>query len=185
MFIFGLLNKYNMAYPLKIIIKESQVALRKLQRQHGALIGKRIVLLIEMKKHEKEGISKRALSQMTGINHNSIVKWRNIYLQSGIGPLLTHGRTGGFKPSVFTKEEHKKIEALLHNPKNGIRGYTELLAWVGKELSKEVKYITLVKYTKRHFGSKIKVARKSHVKKDEARVDSFKKTLVKNARKSS
>ena len=172
-----------MAHPLQIVIKESLAELRKLQRQQGALVGKRILLLIEIKKHEKVGISKRALSHITGINHNSVVKWRNIYLQSGIEPLLTHGRVGGFKKSVFSQEEHKKIKTLLHNPKNGIRGYTELLAWVGKELSKEVKYITLVKYTERHFGSKIKVARKSHVKKDDAMVDTFKKTLVKNVKK--
>ena len=169
-----------MAHPLKIVIKESQVELRKLQRQHGELIGKRILMLIEIKKHEKEGISKRELSQITGINHNSIVKWRNVYLQWGIESLLVHGRVGGFKKSVVNKEEHKQLEKLLNNPKNGIRGYTELLAWVSKELSKDMKYITLLKYTERHFGSKIKVARKSHVKKDKVLVDTFKKTLVKN-----
>ncbi len=88
-----------------------------------------------------------------------------MYLQSGIDLLLVHGRTGGFKKSVFSKDEHKQIEKLLNNPNNGIRGYTELLAWVAKELSKDIKYITLLKYTERHFGSKIKVARKSHVKR--------------------
>ncbi len=46
-----------------------------------------------------------------------------------------------------------------------------------------MKYITLVKYTKRHFGTKIKVARKSHVKKDEEAVATFKKTSVKDAKK--
>jgi hypothetical protein len=46
-----------------------------------------------------------------------------------------------------------------------------------------MKYITLVKYTQRHFGSKIKVARKGHVKKNDTEVDSFKKTSFKNARK--
>jgi hypothetical protein len=71
----------------------------------------------------------------------------------------------------------------LNNPKNGIRGYTELLEWVNSELSKDMKYITLLKYAERHFGSKIKVARKSHVKKDDLRVESFKKTLVKSAKK--
>jgi transposase len=147
------------------------------------LIGKRLLMLIEIKKHEKTGISKRALSEITGINHNSIVKWRNQYNKEGISPLLTHGRVGGFKKSVVSKEAHKQIEKKLKDPKNGIRGYTELLEWVNKELSTDMKYITLVKYTQRHFVSKIKVARKSHVKKDEALVDTFKKTLVKNARK--
>ena len=137
----------------------------------------------EIKRHGKTGISKRELSKITGINHNSIVKWRNIYKKEGIEPLLTYGRIGGFKRNVISKEEHAKIEKKLNDPKNGIRGYTELLDWVQKELGKEIKYITLLKYAQRHFGSKIKVARKSHVKKEDILVDTFKKTSVKNARK--
>ncbi len=172
-----------MAHPFQITVKQTLTELRKLQRTNGQLIAKRVLMLIEIKKHEKTGISKRELSRITGINHNSIVKWRKIYTLSGIEPLLTHGRVGGFKKSVVSKEEHQQIELKLNDPKNGIRGYTELLEWVKKELSKDMKYITLVKYAERHFGSKIKVARKSHVKKDEQAVTTFKKTLVKNARK--
>lgn len=174
-----------MARPLQITVKESVKELRELQRKNGELINKRLLMLIEIKKHEGAGISKRALSELTGINHNSIVKWRKQYNSGGITPLLTHGRTGGFKASVFSAEEHDRIEAKLNDPKNGIRGYTELLAWVVAEFSKEVKYITLVKYTERNFGSKIKVARKSHVRKDEEAADAFKKTSAKSARMSS
>jgi hypothetical protein len=96
--------------------------------------------------------------------------------------LLKHGRVGGFKKSVLTKEEHQIIEEKLKDPKNGIRGYTELLEWVNTELSKEIKYITLLKYAQRHFGSKIKVARKSHVKKEDSLVEAFKKTSDINAK---
>jgi len=53
----------------------------------------------------------------------------------------------------------------------------------GEVPDRPLKYITLVKYTERHFGSKIKVARKSHVKKDDLQVESFKKTSVRNAKK--
>ncbi len=171
-----------MAHPLHLPVKESIKELRSLQRQKGELISKRIQMLIEIKKHEKTGISKRDLSAITGINHNSIVKWRKMYLKEGLAVLLKHGRKG-FKPSQVTAEEHAKLKAKLHDPKNGIRGYTELLEWVKSELNKDMKYITLLKYTQRHFGTKIKVARKSHVKKDEAAVSTFKKTSVKNARK--
>jgi transposase len=172
-----------MSLPLQITVTQSITELRKLQRSHGVLIAKRMLMLIEIKKHDKMGISKRELSVLTGINHNSIVKWRKIYNQSGIEPLLKHGRVGGFKKSVVSKDEHNKIAAKLNDPKNGIRGYTELLDWVNTELSKDMKYITLVKYAERHFGSKIKTARKSHVKKDEEAVTTFKKTSLKSARK--
>lgn len=172
-----------MAHPLSIHIKEPVAELRSLQRKHGELIGKRMQMLIEIKKHEKQGgISKRDLSNLTGINHNSIVKWRNAYLQGGISVLLIHGRKG-FKKGVFNSEEHAAIKQKLSNASNGIVGYKELQQWVEQELNKPVKYITLLKYTQRHFGAKIKVARKSHVKKNIEAVEAFKKTLVKNAKK--
>jgi transposase len=172
-----------MAHPLSITIKESIPELRALQRKQGELIKKRIQVLIEIKRHQKEGISKRALSDITGVNHNSIVKWRKMYLDGGINAMLKHGRIGGFKPSVISAEEHEKIKALLHNPTNGIRGYKELLNWVSTEFGKQLKYTTLVEYTKRHFQSKIKVARKSHIKKNNEEVASFKKTSVKKSKK--
>ena len=70
-----------MALPLKITISESIEQLRTLQRKNGELINKRLKVLIEIKKHEKTGISKRQLSDITGINHNSIVKWRKRFQQ--------------------------------------------------------------------------------------------------------
>jgi transposase-like protein len=172
-----------MALPLQIRVKETINELRSLQRKNGELIGKRLLMLIEIKKHSKTGISKRELSKITGINHNSIVKWRKQYNKDVIQSLLTHGRVGGFKKSVVSKEEHRTIEKKLKDPNNGIRGYTELLEWVNREFSKNMKYITLVKYAERHFSSKIKVARKSHVKKDDLLVETLKKTLVKSAKK--
>mgnify|MGYP000538229967 CR=1 FL=1 len=171
-----------MAHPLEIKIKESIKDLRSLQREQGELIGKRIQVLIEIKRHEKTGISKRDLSDLTGVNHNSIVKWRKMYLAGGIDSLLKHGRIG-FKPSILSPSEHEQIRSILNNNNNNIRGYIELLEWVKKELGKELKYTTLVEYVKRNFATKIKVARKSHVKKDESLVASFKKTSGKNVKK--
>lgn len=170
---------YFMAKPSQIIVKESIKELRLLQRKHGELIGKRLHFLIETKKSESTGgLSKRYLSDKLGVNHNSILRWRKLYLQSGIDGILQHGRTG-FKPSVISKEEHAKLEQKLNDPENGLRGYVELLQWAENEFSKEIKYTTLLEYCKRKFGTKIKVARKSHIKKDIEAVNNFKKTLVK------
>lgn len=171
-----------MALPKQIVIKESLPQLKELQRKSGYLIAKRLRILIEFKKNEEAGISKRAVSENTGINHNSITKWRNIYLKEGIESLLKHGRKG-FKKSVIDAHAHKAIEKKLRDPRNGLRGYKELQQWVSDTLNLEVEYNTLVKYAMRHFGTKIKVARKSHVKKDENMVTSFKKTLVMSVQK--
>ena len=90
---------------------------------------------------------------------------------------MHNGRKGKVgAPSTFTPEEHLRIEQKLRDPKNGLAGYVELQQWIEKEFKKEVKYNTVLKYAMRHFGSSVKVARKSHVKKDEEAATSFKKT---------
>lgn len=168
-----------MANPFQLIVKESIKELQSLQRKHGELIGLRLQILIEYKRAENGCLSKRELSTISGINHNTILKWRKIYKKEGLDPLLKHGRKG-FKKSIITKEEHDMLSVLLHNPKNGINGYTELQEWIRQELSKDMKYITIVKYVQNKFSTKLKVARKSHILKDEKAVDLFKKTLGRN-----
>ena len=71
----------------------------------------------------------------------------------------------------------------MKDPKNGLAGYTELQQWIEKEFNKEVKYNTILKYAMRNFGSSVKVARKSHVKKDLEAVSAFKKTSLKSVKK--
>lgn len=47
-----------MALPLQITIKESITELRCLQRKNGEFIGKRLLVLIEIKRHEKQAFQK-------------------------------------------------------------------------------------------------------------------------------
>lgn len=171
-----------MAKAKIIHVKESVKELKALQKDQPLTIIKRLNMLIELKKDGTHGISKRHLAKLVGVDPNSIQKWREIYLKQGISAIVSHGRVG-FKPSIITKEEHKKIEKKLNQPKDALRGYKELVQWVKNEIGKEIKYTTMVEYAKRHFGSKIKVARKSHVLKDDLAVSTFKKTLDKSSRK--
>lgn len=171
-----------MSAPKQIKITESISALKKLQKTTIPMIAIRIKVIIEFKKNEVAGISKRAVADVVGVNHNSVQTWRTLYEKGGIEAILKHDRKDG-RPSTITAEEHKRIEQKLHDPKNGLRGYVELLSWVEEEFKKTIKYNTLLKYATRHFGSKVKVARKSHVKKDADAVNTFKKTLANCAKK--
>lgn len=171
-----------MAAPKVIYVKEDMQYLRNALKSSSLYISPRIKMLIEIKKHEDEGISKRELAELVGVNHNSIQTWRTMYVNGGIELLLSHKRIG-YKPSIISVEERDKIEEKLKDPYNGLRGYKELLTWIETELDKQIEYNTLYKYCVREFGSAIKVARKSHVNKDLEAVDTFKKTSNKNATK--
>ncbi len=76
------------------------------------------------------------------------------------------------------------MEAKLNNPQNGFQGYVELKDWIEKESGKTFKYNTLLYYSIRFFfKSSVKVASKSHVKKDEDQVISFKKISEESEKK--
>lgn len=169
-----------MARPLHIPVMESLPELRAALKKSSPLFQPRIKMLIAMKKAGDAGISKRELMDSVGASSQSIHTWRTVYKTKGLAGLFYNGRKGkAGKPALLNKEEHKKLAQKLKDPKNGLRGYKELQQWVEKEFAKEVKYNTILKYAMRHFGTKVKVARKSHVKKDEAAVAAFKKTSVK------
>jgi transposase len=171
-----------MSLPKFIQVKEGLAELRALQKKSNFLIANRIKVLIEFKKNEKTGISKRAVANNTGLDPNSVQRYRTLYIAGGLDLLMKYEKRAG-RPSLLNKEEHKKLETKLKDPKNGLRGYTELQNWVEKEFKKSIKYNTLLKYSVRHFKSKVKVARKSHVKKDDNAVEVFKKSSIKSSKK--
>ena len=132
-----------MAKAKIIHIKESLKELKLLQKNQPLTILKKLLMLIELKKSGTNGISKRQLAKLTGVDPNSIQKWRTIHLKKGITGITCDGRVG-FKPSLITKDEHKEIEATLNQPENALREHKELMQWIKEELGKELKYTTVV-----------------------------------------
>lgn len=164
-----------------MIIKETEKEIKKLQKQSIPFIGQRLKVLLILKQNEKDGISKREVSKLAGVDPNSVQKWRTLYINAGIEGLMKHQKTG-FKPSVFNAVDHQMLETKLNNPQNGLQGYVELKAWLEKESGKVFNYNTLLYYCIRNFKSSVKVARKSHAKKDQNQVDTFKKTSDESAK---
>lgn len=150
-----------MSNPKELIIKESLSYLRRSLKTTSEFLRPRLLMLIEQKKHESEGISKRNLANIIGVNHNSVQNWRKLYATGGLTKLMSHHKIG-FKPSVISEKEHEELRIILLNPSNGIQGYKELQGWYQKTYNKPIPYTTLTGYCIRHFSTKIKVARKSH-----------------------
>ena len=169
-----------MAFPKEVTVKENIKELKRLQKTSKPLFVPRLRMLQVIKENDRP-LSKTTLSKLVGVSHNSIQKWRRMYLEGGLEGLLVH-KTTASAPFMFTKEEREKIYKKLSDPKGGIRGYKELLFWVEEELGKTVKYNSLMVFCRNQFGTKIKVARKSHIKKDHKAVETFKKTLVISAK---
>jgi transposase len=171
-----------MAFPKRFVIEEDLTTLRKaLQCSRNEMTRKRLRTLIIYKQHEEEGISKNQVAARTGIDPASALKWRNAYIEGGLSGLLSHGRKSN-RNGAISPDQREALRAKLHDPQNGLRGYTELLEWFNGQFGTQLKYHAMNKYVKRNFGAQCKVARKSHVKKDPDAVAAFKKTSGDSAR---
>jgi transposase len=167
-----------------IKVKESIPEIKKLMKHSHPMISKRLHALLLIKEHEASGISKRAIADAIGVDHNSVQTWRTVYTKGGIKALMSHSKLG-FKPSVITKLQEEALGIQLHKADNGIVGFVELLEWFNTTFGTEVNYKTFYGFVIRKFGAKIKTARKVHIKKDEEAVAAFKKTSVTTANQSS
>lgn len=170
-----------MANALKITVKESIPELKKLLKSAPEHQSPKLKMLITIKQSASD-LNKNELADQVGVNHNSIQTWRKKYQTGGIKLLLSDGRIG-FKPSVISKEAHEQIRIKLNNPEGAFTSFKDLQQWVDTYFIKGINYNSLRHYVKRHFGAKLKVARKSHVKKDKEAVDIFKKTSINSVKK--
>lgn len=166
-----------MANSKIIIVTQTLDELLKLKLKQPAHLKKRVEMLLILMKTDVS-LSKNQLAKLLKINHNTAQTWRNMYFKSGIDGLLAYGKTG-FKPSIISNDLHKAIEKRLNSPKDAFTSYVDLVHWITDNYIKDgINYQTINSYVKRHFKAKLKVARKSHIKKDENAVDDFKKTSV-------
>ena len=172
-----------MSSPKLFTIKESESEIKKIIKASIPLIANRFKALLVFKRYEKTGVSKRQVADEIGINQNSIQTWRSMYIEGGAELLKKHSNTG-YKPSVIKSENEKILEKKLNDPLNGIVGFVELLDWYNTTFNTDINYKTFHGFVVRKFQAKIKVARKSHVKKDQVAVDTFKKTSIKPVKKS-
>lgn len=173
-----------MSSPKTFKIKESESELKKLIKSSPAMIAKRLQALLLFKRNEERGIAKRLVADEIGVNHNSVQTWRSLYIEGGIKLLMSHSNIG-YKPSKINEEQEQAIKEQLNNPENGMVGFIELLDWFNKTFKTDINYKTFHGFVVRKFDAKIKVARKTHIKKDVQAVEAFKKTLSKSAKQSS
>ena len=176
--------KKTMASAKTFIIKETEMELKRLMKTSQPMISKRLHAMLVFKRNESFGIAKRVVAEEIGVNHNSVQTWRSLYISGGIKMLMSHSKIG-YKPSIINKEQELALKKKLNDQHNRMVGFVELLDWFNKTFNTEINYKTFHGFVVRKFDAKIKVARKSHVKKDVQAADAFKKTLNKSAGKSS
>jgi transposase len=162
-----------MALLRKINVKEDLDYLNNLRKSSNSHRVKTRILFLLLKQSKQ--ITKQSdLALYLNVSESSIRRWAKVYMESGLEAMLNISN-GGKRRMVVTPDVHKGLEEKLKNSSDPLLGYNEALAWVEVHYGKRFKYNTLRTYMKRHFGSKLKIPRKSHYKKEDKAIEVFKK----------
>lgn len=161
-----------MANSLEITIKEDLKELERLKRLQQSLAKeKRVIALIRISKSKDK--SRQALADHLGVNRKTLRLWIKEYHKGGIEAMLE------IKPkrkesTIFTSEIHEALEKRVMDIHNSFKGYWDAQNWLKSEFGLDVKYQTVREHLIRHFDTKVKRPRRSHVKKDPEAVALFK-----------
>jgi len=152
-------------------VKESILELKKLQKQQKTVKAeKRILCLLFLKTNKFT--TQTLLAESLAISRQSLVRWLSLYRKAGIqGILLEPSRN---KPSkIITPEIHQGLSEKVQEATSPLLGYLDAQRWVEEKYGVKVKYHWLRVYMIKHFKTKLKVPRKSHIKKDEKAITTF------------
>ena len=159
---------------LQIIeVKESIVTINGLLKKSSHAVVPRLQMLLAIANGMQ---STNELALKAKVNRDSIRNWKNIYQEQGINGLLEDNRGGNRKAAINSKQK-EQLRQKLANPKGGFTSYKQAMDWINQTFALEMEYQAVNKYLKRHFGTKLKVGRKTHINKEENAEALFKKTI--------
>jgi transposase len=108
------------------------------------------------------------IAKMLSVNRNTIGIWLNIYEKQGLSKLLPintkPNRKLSIPPGILNQLEQK-----LKEPE-GFKSYKAIQLWLGDEFSLHIPYRTVNSIVRNRLKAKLKVGRRSHVKKKNKKV---------------
>ena len=133
---------------------------------------KRLDCLIFLKSEEYIGLE--GLSTDLKVSLSTVRRWLNNYKEVGLSEYLKKD-TRKRPSSVITPEIHEGLKERLEDSKNSFNGFWDAQQWIKQTYGVEVNYKTLWSHITHKLNGRLKVPRKSNIKKDkEAEVDFFK-----------
>ncbi len=165
-----------MARQIDINITESIGTLQRLLPKQKSITNRSRVKMLILILREKAVYTRDLVPQLKYCR-KTIYNWIKLYRDGGLEPLLSSTKGGNNTPLIEQRTKEALAEK-LSDPSTQITSYTELLNWVRQHHRSNINYATLYKHCRVHHHSVLKVARKSHHKKDERAVEAFKKTAL-------
>ena len=107
--------------------------------------------------------TRRQVAQLLGVNRDTVGRWLSASAQGGIPQLLTIAKAPG-KPPLVSQAVRQALQERLAQPQ-GFASYKAVWQWLRQECGVPLAYKTVHKLVRYTLRAKLKVPRKSHIKK--------------------
>ena len=115
----------------------------------------------------------QAVANCLGRSKTTIEKWLTLYRKSGVLGVLAWNYKGG-RPPAISEPRLAGLREQLNKPQ-GFTSYGEIQQWLHEQYGVEIPYKTVHQTVHYKLKAKLKVARPTHIKRDDTAVVEFKK----------
>jgi len=115
------------------------------------------------------------IGKTVGYERHAVGQWFKLYQQQGLAGCLLINPGGKPKGSLITGQALEELQAKLQDPGNYFTSYKQIHQWLAKEHSIHLSYEHVHRFVRYYLGAKLKVVRKSNLKKDIVKEEKFKK----------
>src|SRR5512135_882033 len=163
-----------MSRALNVFIIETADELKRLMKvQQKAKLKERIQALYLLKNERAKTL--QDLADFLGRSKSTIESWLTRYRKKGLLGLLAWNYHGG-QPPAIPEPVLTELREKLSQPQ-GFKSYGEIQQWLKEEYGWEIHYKTVPQTVHYKLKAKLKVARPTHLKRDDTAVVEFKKKL--------
>lgn len=163
-----------MRKSLNFEVKEDAATLRKmLKQQKEPLLHARLLALYLYKTGQCR--YRKDIAQQVGYGRNAVGRWLQAYETHGLEAMLTIGASGNPSEMSIPPAVLEMLQKRLHDPHQGFASYKAVQQWLSQEHDVHLSYHWVYDIVHDKLKARLKVPRKSNVKKDPKKEARFKK----------
>lgn len=155
-------------------IRESIFELRQLLRTEKKTRGEERLRMLYLFR-TGQAKTRKSAAQILSVHRTTISRWLDAYERGGLGRLLHMKTKSNHQPSLPTHVLHTLKRKLRR--RRGFNSYKSIQLWLEKRYSLCIPYSTVHGIVRYGLKAKLKVGRKSHVKKNEKDGIAFKENM--------
>ena len=107
--------------------------------------------------------NRKQVAELIGVHRISVGQWLATYETEGLEKLLERQYAPG-RVSALNEAQQAALRAALEKPE-GFQSYVQIQAYIADTFGVEMKYKAVYALVREKWGAKLKVPRKSHIKK--------------------